>query len=154
MGYPAISTVGRSPLLDGDEAGGIICVHSYCFQSGSHFKVVQVQVVRMVQDALSWQDLAYLTARHDLLELLAANWTTILLGIPAVFLLYGILLAVYRLVFSPLARFPGPKIAAATGWYELYHDVVKPGQYFYRINEFHDKYGMFDGKNHSNAYRD
>ena len=110
MGYPAISTVGRSPLLDGDEAGGIICVHSYC---------------------------------------LAANWTTILLGIPAVFLLYGILLAVYRLVFSPLARFPGPKIAAATGWYELYHDVVNPGQYFYRINEFHDKYGMFDGKNHS-----
>lgn len=54
---------------------------------------------------------------------------------------YCISLAVYRLYFSPLARFPGPKLAALTLWYEFYYDVIKRGRYTWRIAELHERYG-------------
>jgi hypothetical protein len=56
-------------------------------------------------------------------------------------LFYAVCLVVYRLVFHPLAKFPGPKLAAATLWYEFYYDVVKRGQFTFKIKELHDKYG-------------
>ena len=52
--------------------------------------------------------------------------------------LYGL---VYRLYFSPLAKFPGPKLAAATRWYEFYYDVVKRNRFSWQIQEMHDQYG-------------
>ncbi|GFP52833.1 fusicoccadiene C-8 hydroxylase [Trichoderma asperellum] len=54
---------------------------------------------------------------------------------------YLLSLAIYRLFISPLAKFPGPKLAALTSWYELYYDVVKQGQYLWEIEKMHDKYG-------------
>lgn len=50
-------------------------------------------------------------------------------------------LVFYRLFLSPLAKFPGPKLAAATSWYELYYDIVKRGKYIFEIEKMHDKYG-------------
>lgn len=49
--------------------------------------------------------------------------------------------AVYRLYFSPVAKFPGPKLAALTLWYEFYYDVVCRGQYTFEIKRMHEKYG-------------
>ncbi|KAL5343465.1 cytochrome P450 [Aspergillus crustosus] len=46
-----------------------------------------------------------------------------------------------RLVFSPIAHFPGPRIAAVTLWYEFYYDVVRRGQYFREIEKMHQIYG-------------
>jgi hypothetical protein len=58
----------------------------------------------------------------------------------AVYLLGGL---IYRLYFSPIAKFPGPKLAAATLWYEFYYDVIKSGQYIFEIERMHKKYGKF-----------
>ncbi|KAI9710975.1 MAG: hypothetical protein M1820_002412 [Bogoriella megaspora] len=46
-----------------------------------------------------------------------------------------------RLVLSPIAKFPGPKLAAVTFWYEFYYDVIKGGRYTWKIRELHEKYG-------------
>lgn len=50
-------------------------------------------------------------------------------------------LGVYRLYFSPIAKFPGPKLAAVTLWYEFYYGVMKRGQYTWKIAELHKQYG-------------
>ena len=55
--------------------------------------------------------------------------------------LYLACLAIYRLYLSPIAKFPGPRLAALSLWYEFYHDVVRGGQYCFKINELHDQYG-------------
>ena len=58
------------------------------------------------------------------------------------FTAYCISLAIYRLYISPLAKFPGPKLAALTLWYEFYYDVVKRGRYTWKIAELHERYGL------------
>lgn len=50
-------------------------------------------------------------------------------------------LAVQRLVLSPLAHFPGPRLAALSNWYEFYFDVILQGQFTPHIQELHKKYG-------------
>lgn len=59
----------------------------------------------------------------------------------ATFALYLVALYVYRLFLHPLARFPGPKLAAATSWYEAYFEIVLKGQYTAQISRLHDQYG-------------
>lgn len=63
--------------------------------------------------------------------LLFALWT--------VYVIYG---AVHRLYFFPIAKFPGPKLAALTRLYELYYEIVQGGQYTFKIGELHEKYGL------------
>lgn len=55
---------------------------------------------------------------------------------------YSAALAIYRLFFSALAGFPGPKIAAVTGYYESYYDIFLDGRYIFKIKEMHEKYGQ------------
>ncbi|KAG0647531.1 Cytochrome P450 monooxygenase [Hyphodiscus hymeniophilus] len=50
-------------------------------------------------------------------------------------------LVFYRLYLSPLSKFPGPKFAAASKWYEFYFDVVLRGQFTFQIQRMHRKYG-------------
>lgn len=42
---------------------------------------------------------------------------------------------------SPIAQFPGPKLAAFTTGYQAYFDIVQKGQFFKHLNKLHDKYG-------------
>lgn len=53
-------------------------------------------------------------------------------------MIYGL---VYRFYFHPLAKFPGPKLAIATYWYERYYDVIRGGQFTFKLRELHKKYG-------------
>ncbi|KAH6615377.1 cytochrome P450 [Boeremia exigua] len=50
-------------------------------------------------------------------------------------------LVFWRLFCSPLAKFPGSKLAAATGWYEFYFDFWKRGKYTFEIERMHALYG-------------
>ena len=56
-------------------------------------------------------------------------------------IIYYAAVGVYRLYFSPLARFPGPKLAALTYWFQFYHDVIRQGQYIFETKKMHEKYG-------------
>jgi hypothetical protein len=58
--------------------------------------------------------------------------------------LYSAGLVCYRLYFHPLAKFPGPKLAAATYWYDFYYDCLKgpvQGRMMYQIEHLHEIYG-------------
>jgi hypothetical protein len=59
-------------------------------------------------------------------------------------LLYTASLVFYRLYWSPLAKFPGPKLAAATQWYETYYELISGGggNFTRQIKKMHDKYGI------------
>ncbi|KAK4552504.1 hypothetical protein LTR86_010348 [Recurvomyces mirabilis] len=56
---------------------------------------------------------------------------------------YLVLSITYRLLWHPLARFPGPKLAAATKWYEFYYEVLhgRGGQFWKVVDRMHDRYG-------------
>ena len=83
-------------------------------------------------DNIRWQDLlekAQFRPLHGVLVVLifVAIWRTSKV--------------VYRLVWHPLAKFPGPRIAAATNLYCAYYDCVVGGTVCKKVAELHDKYG-------------
>ena len=63
-----------------------------------------------------------------MVELTASSAPLYLVG---AYVVYCACLVIWRLYLSPLRRFPGPKLAAATQWYETYFEM------------FHDGGGMF-----------
>jgi len=58
-----------------------------------------------------------------------------------VFISYWVYNAIYNLYFHPLAKFPGPRWAAASYLAEFYYDVLQGGQYFKKVIEMHEEYG-------------
>ena len=60
-------------------------------------------------------------------------------------LLYGTGRVAYNLLFHPLARFPGPQLAAATAWYETYFDLLQApgngGRFPWELDRLHAVYG-------------
>ena len=59
----------------------------------------------------------------------------------AAFGFYNFILFIYRLWFHPLAGFPGPKLLAATTWYEAYVDLFYH-DFHARLAKIHEEYGM------------
>jgi hypothetical protein len=57
------------------------------------------------------------------------------------FLVYVVLRSIYRLTLHPLAKFPGPKLAAVTSLYGASYDMPKNSSYVKMMPALHDKYG-------------
>ena len=73
----------------------------------------------------------------------AIDLPTTLVSLLVVSVLYFCYITVYRLFLSPIAHFPGPKLAAWTYWYEFWYDVVAEPEYTFKIGRLHKEYGMF-----------
>ncbi|KIV82822.1 hypothetical protein PV11_04895 [Exophiala sideris] len=78
---------------------------------------------------------------EDLTYGIAQSWLGLAGYLLLAKLVYDLSLAVYRIYFHPLAKFPGSKLAVATYWHETYYDVFKGHQYIWKIKEMHEKYG-------------
>lgn len=57
------------------------------------------------------------------------------------FALYLILRSLYRLFLSPLSSIPGPRFAAITVHYQTYYNIVKGGQFLFKLRDLHQLYG-------------
>lgn len=72
---------------------------------------------------------------------------SVLLGLTGIWLGYRVALALYNISpLHPLAKFPGPKIAAASYVYEAYYDWILQGRYGRRIEKMHQQYGEYSMK--------
>jgi hypothetical protein len=69
-----------------------------------------------------------------------ATWQ-IVAAIVLLYLAQLVLKAVYRITLHPLAKFPGPILAALTYKYEFYFDGIKGGQYINKVARLHQIYG-------------
>lgn len=56
------------------------------------------------------------------------------------FVVYVVVKSIYRITFHPLAKIPGPKIAAITSQWNAYHDIFGEGL-VKQMPELHKKYG-------------
>jgi hypothetical protein len=54
---------------------------------------------------------------------------------------YAISRATYFLFLSPLAKFPGPSLAAVSRLYELYYDGFQSEGYIQKLRDLHKQYG-------------
>jgi len=61
-----------------------------------------------------------------------------LLGLLVLWLLIR---TIYRLVFHPLARFPGPRLAAITSMYAAQYDLPFETSFCKEMPRLHDSYG-------------
>lgn len=64
--------------------------------------------------------------------------------LPAAIVLYACGAAsvvLYRLFLHPLSRFPGPRKAAATGWYQAYYEAWMGGEQTKNNMKLHAEYG-------------
>lgn len=94
-------------------------------------------IVKVRMDALMHQ-----VQSQDLSILLDnVQYHHLAIAFSALFLVYCLALITYRLYFSPLEAFPGPKLAAVTEWYEFYFYLVKDGQFGKQVEKLHEKYG-------------
>lgn len=54
---------------------------------------------------------------------LSAGYGYYLASLVVAWAVYRVGLIIYRLTLHPLAKFPGPRIAAASSLYQMYYDV-------------------------------
>ncbi|KAL9017078.1 MAG: hypothetical protein Q9185_005589 [Variospora sp. 1 TL-2023] len=74
------------------------------------------------------------------MPLTGGNIWDVVSAVVALLFFYQFVVIIYRLALSPLAKFPGPKLAAATSWYEAFFDL-RSKNFQDVLSDLHDKYG-------------
>ncbi|KAI1744418.1 benzoate 4-monooxygenase cytochrome P450 [Xylaria scruposa] len=70
------------------------------------------------------------------------KWSRVLVFAVPLYVVYWLVVFIYRITLHPLAKFPGPKLAGATFWYEFYYDVWPTRyRYMWKIQDLHRQYG-------------
>lgn len=84
-----------------------------------------------------------MASQQDLLEQLRSlSKSQLALIVFVSWLVYWLGVFIYRIWFSPISHIPGPKLAAATFWYEFYYELwPHKFQYLWKIRELHEQYG-------------
>ena len=77
----------------------------------------------------------------ELLRFAASKTSTLLTGAFAAFTLFLLAKYVYRVTFHPLAKFPGPRLAALTNLYGASYDLHPDHSYCKQLPALHDRYG-------------
>jgi len=72
-------------------------------------------------------------------QTLLSQWIFLLGG---AILIFSMRIA-YLLFLHPLAKFPGPKLAAISRAYEFYYDAILRGQLPFQLQKLHNTYGEF-----------
>ena len=75
------------------------------------------------------------------LRVLPSSPAGLLGGIAAALAAVAACVLLQRLFLHPLARFPGPKLAAVTWWYMTYYEVFKDGAMVEHLDHLHARYG-------------
>ena len=82
-------------------------------------------------------------------DLASFSFSSICLCLLLALLTSSSLLAIYRIYFHPLARFPGPTLAIATYWYEFYYEIIQGARYTWKLEALHKQYGLHSPRNFS-----
>ena len=69
------------------------------------------------------------------------QWSRIFLFLLISAFLYIIGVVIYRSYLHPLAKIPGPRLAALTFLPEFYYNYLNDGSFLWKIKEWHDRYG-------------
>lgn len=112
--------------VDSSTSSSFLLLIKSCFSPYNHFRSSPITS----QDTLSFR------------FIMALLTTNIVLSLVVIYVVYTVGLVLYRLYFSPLSRFPGPKLTAATLWYECNHDRIRRGKYTFEIAKMHENYGL------------
>ena len=63
------------------------------------------------------------------------------LGLLSAYILYSIIVMIYRLTHHPLAKFPGPFLCRISWCYEIYYEAILGGKLLEQLPALHEKYG-------------
>jgi hypothetical protein len=73
-------------------------------------------------------------------------YVSLVLGVAITYLGVEVIRLVYHLYFGPLAKFPGPRLAVVSRFYEFYYDGCQSGGYVRKLRDLHEEYGMYTAR--------